>query len=102
MIQRSPDDNLGGHDLREITELTTFIALALRATGVLEGADEASKEYAGDIVEAEFRAFWRAEGDYADALRNILAGTKPEGSALALVVITCAEKILAFRENKPD
>ena len=100
MIQRVPNDNRGGHNLSVIGDLATFIALALRATGVLEGADEATKEYAGDIIEAESGALWRAEGDYADALRGVLLGTKPEGSALALVVSTCAEKIVAFREKK--
>ena len=82
-----------------IAELASFVTLAVRATGVLEDASEATWEYAGEIVASEFRMFCRGEGDYGDVLWAVVVGTKPQGSAISLLVMRCAEKIVAFAQE---
>ncbi len=82
-----------------IAELASVVSLAIRATGVLEDAGEAAWEYAGGIVESEFGMFCRGEGDYGDALRAVVLGTKPEGTAISLVILRCAEQIAEFRQE---
>lgn len=99
MTQRHRYSGSDTLSLAESADLTTFVVLAVRATGVLEGASEATMEYAAGIIESEFKAFCNGEGDYGDALRAVNSGTKPEGTALALLVATCAEKIVAFRKE---
>ena len=86
-------------DNEVIAELASVVTLAVRATGVLEGASEATWEYAGGIVEREFGMFCRGEGDYGDALRAVVLGTRPEGTAISLVVRRCAEKVAAFTQE---
>ena len=86
-------------DNEVIAELASFVTLAVRATGVLKDASEATWEYAAGIVEKEVGMFCQGEGDYGDALRAVVLGTKPEGSAFSLVVRRCAEKVAAFTQE---
>lgn len=66
---------------------------AVRETGVLIGADDATNEYAASVISAELEAFFGGKGAYGDALRAVALGTKPEGSAIAMVVTACTQKI---------
>ena len=82
-----------------IAQLATGIMMAVRATGVLIGADDATIEHAGNIMQSELKKFCKGEGDYGDALRAVGDGIKPEGHAIAMVVTECVEKIAVYRQT---
>ena len=80
-------------------QLATGIMMAIRATGVLIGADDATIEYAGDVMLIELKKFCEGEGEYGDALRAVDDGTMPEGEAVAMVVTECVKNIAVYRQT---
>ena len=80
-------------------DLATGIVMAVQATGVLEGADNATESYATAVMREEAEAFCDPEGAYGEILRECIKGTMNEGDALALVVTNCFVKIKSFRET---
>ena len=94
------------HKLEKLSEadkiradLATGIVMAVQATGVLEGVDNATETYAAEVMREEAEAFCDPEGAYGEILRECIKGTMNEGDALALVVTNCLEKIKSFRET---
>ena len=80
-------------------QLATGIMMAIRATGVLIAADDATNEYAAEIMRIELKKFCEGEGEYGDALRAVGDGTKPEGHAMAMIVTECVQKIAVYRQT---
>ena len=80
-------------------DLATSIVMAVQATGVLEGADNATETYAAAVMREELEAFCDPKGAYGEILRECIEGTMNEGDALTLVVTNCLQKIKSFRET---
>lgn len=85
-------------DEAAIVKLATGIMMAVNMTGVLDGADEATMSYAGDVTRGELISFTHGEGEYGEALQGLDDGTVSVGNALVLVVSTCVKKIAEYRE----
>lgn len=89
----SNSDEAFGH------QLATATMKAIRATGVMIGADDATIDYAAGIMLIELNKFCEGEGDYGDALRGVGDGTVPEGEAVAMVVTECVKQIAVYRQT---
>ena len=87
--ENSPDKEL-------IEQLVPTVWQAVRASGVLIGADSTTQEYAERVIRAEVEAYCDGEGAYGDALRAVALGTESEGSAIAMVVATCTRRIAVY------
>ena len=92
--ERATDDSDDGL----LTDLATGLMLAVKATGVLKGANEETMTYAGDVMESELAKFCEGEGQYGVNLERVAAGTMHEGVAVSALVANCTEKIALFRE----
>ena len=80
-------------------DLATGITMAVQATGVLDGADNATETYAATVMREELEAFCDPYGAYGEVLQECMKGTMDDGEALAMVVTTCIGKIKSFRET---
>ena len=85
-----------------VTELAAGLLLAVEATGVLEGADMATVDHAGNVMREELRRLVTGGGEYGEALHRVGEGSLHAGEAAALVVTNCTEKILAYRVEAVD
>ena len=80
-------------------QLAKGIMMAIRATGVMIGADDETIDYAGGVMLIELTKFCEGEGEYGDAVRGLDDGSVPEGEALALVVTACVQQIAVYRQT---
>ena len=91
-------DNLREDDKVRV-DLATGVMLAVQATGVLEGANDATLDYATGVLREQVESFLDCASDYGDALEAVRKGTMTEGEALALVVGKCVEQIALFKQS---
>lgn len=89
--EHDPDDAL-------VAKPATAIMMAVNATGVLKGADDAIIAHATGIVHRELRALLKGEDAYRDILKDVADGTIHAAYAMVLVMATCTEKIVTFVE----
>ena len=82
-----------------VAKPATAIMMAVKATGVLEGADDAITAHATSIVHRELKALLKGEDAYRDALKGVADGTIHAAYAMVLVMATCTEKIVTFVEG---
>ena len=87
-------------DVALLARLSTGVSMAVQVTGVLQGADQATMSYASDIMRGELHALLHGKGQYGEALQRVDVGTESEFDAVSLLVVTCTEKIAAFREAR--
>ena len=64
------DSNDGLH-----IELATGLMIAVTATGVLKGANDETKRYAGEVLERELEKFCKGEGEYGINHERVLTST---------------------------
>ena len=80
-------------------DVATGLVLAVQATGVLKGANDATVTYATAVMQEQVETFCDSKGAYGDALGSVRKGTMTEGEALALVVYMCVEQIELFKQT---
>ena len=85
-------------DVDVIVTLAMGIMSAVYLTGILEGADDDTLSYAGNVARGELKALLVGEGEYGEALQGVANGTVSDAHPMSLVVATCIERIAAFRE----
>ena len=81
-----------------VAKPATAIMMAVNATGVLKGADDAIIAHATSIVHRELRALLKGKDAYRDILKDVADGTIHAAYAMVLVMATCTEKIATFVE----
>ena len=96
MARRNRENRENSPDKELIEQHVPTVSQAVRASGVLMGADRAAQEYAEHVIRAEVEAYCDGEGAYGDALRAVALGTESEGSAIAMVVATCTRRIAVY------
>ena len=79
-----------------IAQLTPKVRRAVQRTSVLVNASGQVEEFAAKTIRNELEKFCDGEGAYGDALRAVADGTKPQGSAIALVIAECTKKIAVY------
>ena len=80
-------------------DVATGVMMAVQATGVLKGANDATITFATGVFLEHVETFCDPEGVYGDALGSVRKGTMTEGEALALVVGKCVEEIAMFKQS---